>query len=113
MVTKAAPAKNMNGNTTFLPKDRLEGLKENWSNDIVSGFILFLIALPLCLGIALASGVPPMAGIIAAIVGGIVVSQISGSFVTINGPAAGLIVVILASVERLGGGSVGYHGTLA
>src|SRR5262249_49558344 len=66
-----------------------------------------------CLGIALASGVPPMAGIISAIVGGIIVSQISGSFVTINGPAAGLIVVILASVDRLGGGDVGFGATLA
>lgn len=96
-----------------LPKDRLAGLKENWRTDIVSGFILFLIALPLSLGIAMASGAPPMAGIISAIVGGIFVSQTSGSFVTINGPAAGLIVVILASVERLGGGVGGYHATLA
>lgn len=96
-----------------VPKDRLAGLKQNWKNDVVSGFILFLIALPLCLGIAMASGVPPMAGILAAIVGGIFVSQISGSFVTINGPAAGLIVVILGSVERLGGSDPGYHATLA
>ncbi len=95
------------------PKDGLAGLKENWKTDIVSGFILFLIALPLSLGIALASGVPPMAGIIAAVVGGMLVSQISGSYVTINGPAAGLIVVILASVDRLGGGAAGYHGALA
>ncbi len=95
------------------PLDRLDGLKQNWKNDIVSGFILFLIALPLSLGIAMASGMPPMAGIIAAMVGGLFVSQISGSYVTINGPAAGLIVVILSSVDRLGGGSPGYHATLA
>jgi MFS superfamily sulfate permease-like transporter len=87
---------------TILPADRLAGLKQNWKTDIVSGFILFLIALPLSLGIAMASGMPPMAGIIGAMVGGLLVSQISGSYVTINGPAAGLIVVILTSVDRLG-----------
>lgn len=95
-----------------VPLDKIAGLKQNWRSDMTSGFILFLIALPLSLGIAMASGAPPMAGIITAIVGGIVVSQINGSHVTINGPAAGLIVVILASVERLGGGSAGYHATL-
>jgi len=96
-----------------VPKDRLAGLQENWKTDLISGFIIFLIALPLCLGIAMASGVPPLAGIIAAVVGGILVSQISGSYVTINGPAAGLIVVILGAVESLGGGDVGYHAALA
>ena len=79
----------------------------------MSGFILSLIALPLSLGIAIASGAPPMAGLFAAIVGGIFVSQTSGSYVTINGPAAGLIVVIVNSVDRLGGGIPGYHATLA
>lgn len=95
-----------------IPKDGLAGLKQNWRNDIVSGFILFLIALPLSLGIAMASGMPPMAGIIGAVIGGICVSQMSGSFVTINGPAAGLIVVIAGAVEDLGGGMHGYRATL-
>jgi len=103
----------MHLHTAVPPEDWFAGLKQNWKADIVSGLIVFLVALPLCLGIALASGLPPMAGIISAIVGGVVVSLINGSFVTINGPAAGLIVVILASVERLGGGEVGYHATLA
>src|SRR5208283_735758 len=104
---------SMQAHIAIPPKDRLPGLLQNWKTDIVSGLIVFLIALPLCLGIALASGVPPMAGIFSAIIGGIVVSQINGSYVTINGPAAGLIVVIIATVDRLGGGDAGYHATLA
>ncbi|NJD08422.1 MAG: SulP family inorganic anion transporter [Methylococcaceae bacterium] len=98
-----------------LPKTGLAGLAENWTADVMSGFLVFLIALPLCLGISMASGVPPMAGIITAIIGGIVVSRVNGSFVTITGPAAGLIVVILEAVQDLGGGDAmaGYRYTLA
>jgi MFS superfamily sulfate permease-like transporter len=98
-----------------LPLTGLAGLKQNWRHDLVAGFLVFLIALPLCLGIAMASGFPPQAGIISAIVGGLLVSRINGSFVTINGPAAGLIVVVLASVQELGEGDpmAGYRYTLA
>ncbi|MGE3725810.1 MAG: SulP family inorganic anion transporter [Candidatus Sericytochromatia bacterium] len=98
-----------------LPQDGLTGLKENWRFDLSSGFQIALIALPLSLGIALASGMPPMAGLIAAIVGGMVVSLISGSFVTITGPAAGLIVIVLGGVQTLGQGdaAAGYRYTLA
>lgn len=97
------------------PKTGVAGLAESWRADIVSGFLVFLIALPLCLGIAMASGFPPQSGIIAAIVGGVLVSRINGSFVTIMGPAAGLIVVILDSVQELGEGDAlaGYRYTLA
>jgi MFS superfamily sulfate permease-like transporter len=97
------------------PKTGLAGLAQNWQADIMSGFLVFLIALPLCLGVAMASNFPPMAGIITAIIGGVLVSRINGSFVTINGPAAGLIVVILDSVQALGQGNAmaGYKYTLA
>jgi MFS superfamily sulfate permease-like transporter len=100
---------------TQLPKNGFAGLVENWRYDVLSGFLVFLIALPLCLGISMASGFPPQAGIITAIIGGIIVSRINGSFVTISGPAAGLIVVILDAVQELGAGNAmaGYRYALA
>lgn len=90
--------------TLDIPKTGFAGLRENLAADLRAGLSISLIALPLSLGIALASGFPPIAGLIAAIVGGMLVSRISGSYVTINGPAAGLIVVNLAAVESLGQG---------
>ena len=97
------------------PKTGLAGLTENWRSDLQAGLLVFLIALPLCLGISVASGFPPSAGIITAIVAGVLVSRISGSYLTINGPAAGLIVVVLAAVQALGEGDAiaGYRYTLA
>jgi MFS superfamily sulfate permease-like transporter len=92
-----------------IPQDGLNGLKENFSSDAISGFIVFLLALPLSMGIAKASDFPPIMGLITAIVGGMVVSLIMGSRLTIKGPAAGLIVIVAGSVTDFGGGETGWH----
>jgi len=89
-----------------LPKTGLAALKAHFKDDFISGFTVSLIALPLCIGIAIASGFPPLAGLITAIVGGIFASRIAGSFVTISGPAAGLIVISYGAIESLGGAGV-------
>lgn len=102
-------------NTSHIPKDGLEGLKENWRTDITSGFLVFLIAMPLCLAIAKASGFPPIGGIYTAVIGGMLVSLLMGAKVTIKGPAAGLIAIAVGCVEELGRGDnlKGYQLTLA
>ena len=71
-------------------------------HDIPAGLVVFLVALPLCLGIAVASGAPPFSGVIAGIVGGLVVSIVSGSQLSVSGPAAGLTVIVATGVEKLG-----------
>ncbi|PZV81563.1 MFS superfamily sulfate permease-like transporter [Algoriphagus aquaeductus] len=91
-----------------LPKDGWAGLKENFSADATAGFVVFLLAMPLSLGIAKASDFPPIMGLITAIIGGMVVSLFSGSKLTIKGPAAGLIVVVAGSVADFGGGETGW-----
>ena len=81
----------------------MSNLVKNLKYDIPSGIIVFLVAVPLCLGIALASGAPLFSGIIAGIVGGIVVGIFSGSNLGVSGPAAGLAVIVLGAIEDLGG----------
>lgn len=88
----------------YVPADGLAGLKENFKTDAISGFIVFLLALPLSLGIAKASDFPPIMGLITAIIGGIVVSFFMGSRLTIKGPAAGLIVIVAGAVAEFGQG---------
>lgn len=73
-----------------------------FKSDLLSGMVVFLVALPLCLGIAVASGAPPFAGIICGVIAGIVVGSLSGSNVSVSGPAAGLIAIILVAITDLG-----------
>jgi len=77
-------------------------LKKNLKRDIPSSVVVFLVALPLCLGIALASGAPLFSGLIAGIVGGVVVGLISGSQLSVSGPAAGLTAIVAGAITNLG-----------
>lgn len=84
-------------------KKHQEGIKNNrFTNDIIASFVVFLVALPLCMGIAIASGVPPARGLITGIVGGTVVSVVSGSPLQVSGPAAGLAVVVAELIGEYG-----------
>ena len=79
-----------------------DAVSGNYKYDLPAGLAVFLVALPLCLGIALASGAPLFGGIIAGIVGGLVVGMLSGSEVSVSGPAAGLAVIVLSAIQTIG-----------
>src|SRR5215203_5822533 len=84
-------------------KKRLRYSRIYWLKyDLPAGLSVFLVALPLCLGIALASGVPLYAGILSGIIGGLVVAIISGSALSVSGPAAGLTAIVATAILTLG-----------
>lgn len=87
------------------PKKGFKGLIENWQSDLIAAVSVSLIALPLSLGIALAAGAPAMSGIISAIVGGVVTTLYRGGHISVNGPAKGVIAVILLGIALMDDGS--------
>jgi carbonic anhydrase/SulP family sulfate permease len=86
----------------LVPSTRSPFTSDHAAADLLSGLVVFLVALPLCLGIALASNAPLISGVIAGIVAGVVVGWLSGSHVTVSGPAAGLTAVVAAEIAALG-----------
>ncbi len=89
----------------IIPKKGFKGLVENWQSDLLAALSVSLVALPLALGIAIACGVSPMAGVLSSIIGGIVTTFFRGSHIAINGPSAGIIAVILTAIEVMDDGS--------
>jgi MFS superfamily sulfate permease-like transporter len=82
--------------------DTNKNLFANFKNDLPAGIVVFLVAVPLCLGIALASGAPFFSGMIAGIIGGILIGFLSNSHLSVSGPAAGLAAIVLVSINQLG-----------
>ena len=81
--------------------------RSEWTKDFLASIVVFLVALPLCMGIAIASGVPPALGLITGIVGGLVVGFLAGSPLQVSGPAAGLAVVVYQAVQDHGLAALG------
>ena len=87
------------------PKTGFQGLLENWKSDLIAAVSVALIALPLSIGIALAAGAEAMAGIFSAIVGGVVTTLYRGGHISVNGPAKGVIAVILLGIAAMDDGT--------
>lgn len=98
-----------------MPKSGFKGFRQNWQADLKAGFVVSLVALPISIALALASGAPAISGLISAVIGGLVVAHLGGSYVTITGPGNGLAVITLTSIMALGGGDMlqGFYLTLA
>ncbi len=92
------------------PQNGLAGL-QHWRHDMMAGLIVALVSVPLSLGIALASGAPPICGLTSEIIAGLIFPLLGGAYVTISGPAAGLAPVLYSSIAALGNGDMekGYH----
>ena len=88
-----------------IPKKGIPGLIQNWRSDLIAAVSVALIALPLSLGIALAAGAPAMSGILSAIIGGVVTTLYRGGHISVNGPAKGVIGVILLGIVLMDDGS--------
>lgn len=87
----------------------MKNILSTWRTDLSAGVVVFLVALPLCLGIALASGAPLFSGIVAGVIGGILVGFISNSAIGVSGPAAGLASIVMAAIAELGGEKGGFE----
>ena len=85
-----------------MQKTNNKGFFQNLKYDFPAGVVVTLVAIPLCLGISLASGAPLFSGLVAGIIGGVIVALISGSALGVSGPAAGLAVIVYAAIEELG-----------
>src|SRR6516165_9491383 len=80
----------------------LVDLKKTFAQDALASVVVFLVALPLCMGIAIASGVPPAAGLITGIIGGLVAGSLAGCPLQVSGPAAGMAVIVYEIVQKYG-----------
>lgn len=84
-----------------------ETIKATLPRDLMASVVVFLVALPLCMGIAIASGLPPAKGVITGIVGGLVVGWLAGAPLQVSGPAAGLTVLVFELVQQYGAAMLG------